>query len=447
MSRDAQQPRGADRPRGAFDIPDDDLVASSRPGSHGLFDPTGEGRAADDQISADPFNLPTLEQSAVTAPRRDTGRVLGAPILGSGPEIARSPRREPTGRHEALRQAPFAPTAAAPALEPSVLERLLDAVQRWRSPLGLGLAALITVGVVVVYERSTGGDEIATSGSGGEGRSAFASATDFDEANDEIAIESTGQPQQDVDSAVDEITPSTAPSDSGTGTGGDSGTGPDAGSSTTADPASPTTAGTSDDAASAASPTVAATPSSAGSPASTTRPTTATDRPTSSSPSTAPGSVPSTATPPTSADPLASSTTAAPADPPAPVRTEAEAAAVLGGATVATERIGFSGTGYVTALDSAGDGVSFTVTSAGGETPFAIGYSAGPIDGAPALRTASILVDGDRKTSAQMDATPTFDDWTIVAGTLDLPAGQSTITIEVQAGDSGQVNIDYIEVG
>ncbi|MGI9615574.1 MAG: CBM35 domain-containing protein [Acidimicrobiales bacterium] len=439
MSRDAQQPRGADRPRGAFDIPDDELGSSSRPGSHGLFDPTGEVRAADGQTGSDPFDLPTLEQSAVKAPRRDTGRVLGAPILGSGPEIARSPRREPTGRHEALRLAPFAPTAAAPAVKPSALERIVDAVQRWRSPLGLGLAALITIGVVVVYERSTGSDQIATDASGGEGRSAFASATDFDETDDEIAVESTSGPQQDVDSAVDEITPSTADTESGNG--------PNTGSSTTTGPASPTTAGTPDDAASPTTPTTPATPSSAGSPAPTTRPTAPTDPQTSSPSSSAPASAPSIPTPPTTATPPASSTTTAPPDPPAPVRTEAEAAAVLGGASVATERSGFSGTGYVTGLDSAGDGVSFTVTSAGGETPFAIGYSAGPVDGAPALRTASILVDGDRKTSAQMDETPTFDDWTIVAGTLDLPAGQSTITIEVQAGESGQINIDYVEVG
>lgn len=439
MSRDAQQPRGADRPRGAFDIPDDELVSSSRPGSQGLFDPADDVRAVEGQTSADPFDLPTLEQSAVKAPRRDTGRVLGAPILGSGPEIARSPRREPTGRHEALRQAPFAPTTAAPAVAPSALERLIDAVQRWRSPLGLGLAALITVGVVVVYERSTGSEEIATSGVGGEGRSAIASATDFDETTDEIAIESTSGPQQDVDSAVDEITPSTAENESGNG--------PNTGSSTATDPASPTTAATPDDPASPTTPTTSATPSSAGSSEPTTRPTTATDQQTSPPSSTAPASVPSTSASPTTTRPLASSTTAAPPDPPAPVRSEAEAAAVLGGAVVATERIGFSGTGYVTGLDSTGDGVSFTVTSAGGETPFAIGYSAGPVDGAPALRTASILVDGDRKTSAQMNTTPTFDDWTIVAGTLDLPAGQSTITIEVQAGESGQVNIDYIEVG
>lgn len=87
------------------------------------------------------------------------------------------------------------------------------------------------------------------------------------------------------------------------------------------------------------------------------------------------------------------------------------------------------------------------MTSVGGPRPFTIRYSAGPAQGAPQLRTLGVIVDGTRLTSAEMAATPTWDDWTVVSGTLELPAGGATITLEVQAGDSGEVNIDYIEVG
>lgn len=120
---------------------------------------------------------------------------------------------------------------------------------------------------------------------------------------------------------------------------------------------------------------------------------------------------------------------------------------MLGGATVASDRMGYSGAGFVSDLDSVGDGVSFTVTSTGGQTPFAIGYSAGPEPGAAASRTIGILIDGSRFTSAVMNATPSWDEWTTVGGMLELPVGEATITLVVESGDTGLVAIDYIEVG
>ena len=447
MSRDAQHPRGANGPRGAFDIPDSPPVEGARlteaGPSGGLFDDESDlrsiGGTSFDEATDDPFEVvraPADRTSALPATgRRDTGRALASPILGSGPEIARGPRREPTGRHELLRQAPFAPTASLPVAHPTALERILEAVHRWRTPLGLGLAAMITVGVVVVYERSTGDETAASDGSGAESRSALASATEFDEAEG-AGTDSGDDGDREVNSAVGELEdpadPTGSPTSSASGT-------------TSNDPASPTTATNRP----SSEPSATSTP---------TTPSSADSSPTSGGPTTTPSSNPSSTSDPTTASTAEQpSTTPSTSDsttpssnsstPPFAVRSEAEAATLVGAATTATDRAGFSGAGFVTDLVAVGSGVSFTVTSTGGPTPFVIGYSAGPEDGAPASRSIGILVDGERKTSALMDATPTWDDWTTVGGMLELPAGDAVITIVVEAGDTGQVNIDYIEVG
>ncbi len=382
--------------------------------------PSGERLGRAPEGGRDPFDPAADSRPAPAAPRRDTGPIFGGPILGSGPEVARGPRREPTGRHELIRTGQFAAVPALPTIEPSAFERAVDTAQRWRSPLGLALAALMTVGVVAGYQRWTAGEEIAASGNS---RSGLTSAVDADELDDDTADTGATAPDQQVGSEVDELDETTVSTGSVT--------------SSTDAPASPTTTPTTRGPTST-SPTT--TPTAAGD--TSVPPDSATSQPPSA---TSPESTTSSTAPAPTTVPPEPSTTAS--TPPAPVRTEAEAAALVGGAAVAGTEAGFSGSGYVTGLDSVGDGVSFTVDSAGGTVPFAIGYSAGPVDGAPALRTASILVDGERRTSAQMDATATFSDWTIVSGTLELPAGQAVITIEIQATDSGQINVDYIEVG
>lgn len=113
---------------------------------------------------------------------------------------------------------------------------------------------------------------------------------------------------------------------------------------------------------------------------------------------------------------------------------------VLSGTTVATTRSGYSGTGYVTGFDNAGDDVVITVNlSQAGNFPLDLTYAA---DGTVKL---SVAVNGAliRKNFAFASSSS----FTTTGFTADFTAGTNTIRVYVDNGPSGgPLDLDKIKV-
>ena len=125
------------------------------------------------------------------------------------------------------------------------------------------------------------------------------------------------------------------------------------------------------------------------------------------------------------------------------MRYEAEAATLAGGATVQTEHAGYSGDGYVGGYEAEGASTTFTATAlADAETDVTLGYANGG-DGA---RTVSLYVNDQFAKQLALPDTGGWDAYGTLSDTLRLRAGSNAISIRYDAGDDGDVNLDYLDV-
>ncbi len=115
-------------------------------------------------------------------------------------------------------------------------------------------------------------------------------------------------------------------------------------------------------------------------------------------------------------------------------RYEAEEAELFGNATVATDRSGFSGSGYVSNVATAGDSLRFAVTSDAGFYQVRVA-TAWTGRFAPSF---DVWVDGVEVTTLD-DAAIDFEEALVVE--LPLDAGAHTITVQVAA------DVDYLRFG
>ncbi|MEZ0067359.1 hypothetical protein ABIA32_003372 [Streptacidiphilus sp. MAP12-20] len=140
-------------------------------------------------------------------------------------------------------------------------------------------------------------------------------------------------------------------------------------------------------------------------------------------------------------------TTLAPVPAPPPGQYEAENAALSGGAVIATDHTGYTGTGFVGGYTDSNKGTAdtvFTVTSsAAGATPVTLRYA----NGTGSAKTLSVYVNGVKAQQDQLPATADWNTWGTVVDTLTLTAGSNTIGYKFDSTDSGNVNIDNITVG
>jgi hypothetical protein len=129
------------------------------------------------------------------------------------------------------------------------------------------------------------------------------------------------------------------------------------------------------------------------------------------------------------------------APPPPVVRYEAENATISQG-TVATNHLGFSGTGFVDYTNVAGSYVEWTVTmDAAGTATAKIRYA----NGSTANRPMDIAVNGTVVAAGvAFNPTANWDTWTTVTLTLTLSAGTSTIRATATTANGGP-NVDYLE--
>jgi hypothetical protein len=127
---------------------------------------------------------------------------------------------------------------------------------------------------------------------------------------------------------------------------------------------------------------------------------------------------------------------------PSGTKYEAENATLSGGAVVATNHTGYSGTGFVGEYVTQGATTTFNVSvPSAGSYNVDMRYSAG--NGA---RTVSVYVNGVDVKQTSLPATTNWDTWGNKTETLTLNAGSNTIAYKYDSGDSGWINIDYITI-
>ena len=332
-------------------------------------------RPADPFAQADPFGAATGPVAAIPP----------GPGRRSDGELAMAPFTAP-------------PASASPAPR---FEQALDAAYRWRTVLGLGLAGLVTLGVVVAYRPTSDDGPSPTESAAGGDESAMDAVTDLIPGTAESATvdPGSGTGEQEVGSSVDGRTTTTA------------------GGSTSAVPSTGSSPTTEDEPATATTPT--------------TQPGTA--------------STPAPTDPdPTSSTTPASTTSSTVAAEPAVRQTEG--GTLTAPAVVRSQHEGFTGSGYVGELITTGAAVSVKVESISNGT---IGYTiryASPPSGPAGDRTLTLSVNGTKVGQVVFPDSGGPTTWATVSGTVSLVKGPVDLKLSVEAGDTGWVNVDYLSL-
>lgn len=115
------------------------------------------------------------------------------------------------------------------------------------------------------------------------------------------------------------------------------------------------------------------------------------------------------------------------------VTVEAEDATLIGDAAVATERAGYSGTGYVTNLNAEGDSLRFTVEGTGEFVQLKLAMAASGF-----LAAYEVRVDGEVVAAGNRTASRTFRE--VVVAEQRLSEGSHTVTVH------GAFDIDYLTI-
>lgn len=129
---------------------------------------------------------------------------------------------------------------------------------------------------------------------------------------------------------------------------------------------------------------------------------------------------------------------------------EAEEASLSGNtattkATVNTNHTGYSGSGFVDGFNNADAATTFYANvKTGGDYSVDLRYA----NASGTAKTVSIFVNGSRVKQTSLASLANWDTWSTQTETLPLTAGNNIITYRYynDAGDTGNVNLDYITV-
>ncbi|TDV47858.1 family 16 glycoside hydrolase [Actinophytocola oryzae] len=126
---------------------------------------------------------------------------------------------------------------------------------------------------------------------------------------------------------------------------------------------------------------------------------------------------------------------------------EAESSGLGGGAEVATDHAGYSGSGFVAGYWNQGASTTFTVTvPTAGTYQSRLRYSNGPNPFAGNKRV-SLYVNNAKVRQISLASTGNWDTWAIQTDVVTLNAGANTVSYRYDAGDDGNVNLDKLTVG
>ncbi|MET8413260.1 TIM-barrel domain-containing protein [Streptomyces sp. NPDC005195] len=116
------------------------------------------------------------------------------------------------------------------------------------------------------------------------------------------------------------------------------------------------------------------------------------------------------------------------------------------GVSVASDHRGYSGSGFAAGFEGTGSSLSADIdVKSAGSYKFDLRYanSRGG-DGQAQTRTLTLSVDGGAQQRVSLPATANWDTWDVVPASVQLGAGQHTLTLTRTASDSGDVNVDSV---
>ncbi|MCB7135867.1 family 16 glycoside hydrolase [Cellulosimicrobium marinum] len=128
---------------------------------------------------------------------------------------------------------------------------------------------------------------------------------------------------------------------------------------------------------------------------------------------------------------------------------EAELAQPLGGSSIAADHSNYSGSGFAAGMQNAGAGRTFSVTvEEAGTYPVNVRYANG-IHPYTELRAknVSLHVNGEDLGQWNFPTTGDWKNWGTQTRELELEAGVNSITLRMEAGDEGNINLDVLSIG
>ncbi|MDF2808845.1 MAG: carbohydrate binding family 6, partial [Cellulosimicrobium sp.] len=130
----------------------------------------------------------------------------------------------------------------------------------------------------------------------------------------------------------------------------------------------------------------------------------------------------------------------------APTRYEAEAAALSGGAVVSTEHAGYTGNGFVGGYTDGNKGTAATTFAVSASTAGSHTLTLRYANGTTAPKTLSLVVDGGSARQVTLPATAGWGAWGTVSTSVELSAGSHSVAYRFGSADSGNVNLDHLDV-
>lgn len=126
---------------------------------------------------------------------------------------------------------------------------------------------------------------------------------------------------------------------------------------------------------------------------------------------------------------------------------EAEDGTLAGGACLATDHPGYTGSGFVACFTSRGPSVTQRIVAPdAGTYSLDLRYAAGP-DGPAGTRSASVSVNGGAPRQILLPLTGSWNTWADATIPVQLAAGVNTISVSYGSGDAGWFNLDHLVAG
>ncbi|MFT4285346.1 MAG: CBM35 domain-containing protein [Protaetiibacter sp.] len=125
---------------------------------------------------------------------------------------------------------------------------------------------------------------------------------------------------------------------------------------------------------------------------------------------------------------------------------EAEAATLGGGAVVATDHTGYSGSGFVGGYVDGNKGAAQTTFKVAVATAGAKILTLRYANGTGSAKTLTLRVDGTTQGQLTLPATASWDSWATVTANVTLAAGNRDLAVFFAASDTGNVNLDRLEI-
>ncbi len=130
----------------------------------------------------------------------------------------------------------------------------------------------------------------------------------------------------------------------------------------------------------------------------------------------------------------------------APTRYEAETATLTGGAVVASDHTGHTGSGFVGGYTDDNKGSAATTFAVAASTAGSHTLTLRYANGTTAPKTLSVVVDGGTARQVTLPATAGWDTWATASTSVELTAGTHSVAYRFGTADSGNVNLDHLDV-